>query len=971
MRFDVLGPLRVSCGDTVLHLGEPQQQKLLALLLACANDPVSTERLIDEIWGAEPPPSARHLVHVYIARLRAEFKTVDDRERIVRDTSSYQIDVVPDEVDGLGLTAAIDQARELRHMNPVGAARHLRAATDRWRGTPFGDLSDNSPLLRSEGRRLEGRYVTAVTELIDLEIEVGLHPELVVDLEHLTARFPFHERFSEQLMLVLYRSGRQADALRVYQELRTVLGDELGIEPGPAAKDLERRILIHDPGLLWEPPPPPSNLPARLSSFVGRRHEIAEVAKLLETTRLITLTGTGGSGKTRLAEEVAEHIALRFPDGVWWVDLAPATDSDEVVAALAANFGVAPQPAESLLESVIRSLARRNALLLLDNCEHIAGPVADVAGELLRHAHRLRVLATSRAPLHVSGEMLWTVPPLALPPAGESSMTAIELSDAVRLFVDRAVAVESAFSLDTENARAVLDICHRLDGLPLAIEMAAARLNVLSPAQIATSLSDRFRLLTLPRRDTSPRHETLEAAIDWSFELIDPDVQRIFSQLCVFAGAFDLAAAEAVAGGASGRVLDAVSTLVESSMLTTAGTESSTVRYRMLETLREYGLRRFETSNEEAAARESHAEYFLGLAERAHGTINTPDFADWVSRLQSVEQDLHQALDWSLGHHPRATTLRAAWTLFHLWFRTGAGPEAGSWGRRMLDDADDAPASLRAAAHLAVSFSGNMLGDPEIAGTNVRTAIRLCRESGDPTGLVTALFGGASVALLVGDLERAAALSREAVEICDVTGARWSRAGPLANLGFVHLASGSADEARGYAELALSLYRELGDIAGQVVMSPLTAIAMRQGDLEAAQRFAGDAAEVAAGSSWEGAALVGLADVLIAREDDAGAESTAQSGLVRALDSGVEIWFRRALRALAHINARRGDALRGAQLLGASRRNAHLYEPDPAFDELTERLCRAHLDADSFVLAAEQGHQMNHEQLLALAGVAP
>ncbi len=962
MRFEVIGGLRMSCDDEAIPPGEPQQQKLLALLLASPNQAVSTERLIDEIWRDQPPPSARHLIHVYVARLR---DVLDDRDRIAHAGSGYVLRVDQDEVDALEFSTDIEQARDLRLQNPSSAARLLHSATGLWRGHPFGELAHECPMLGSAAQHLEELYLGATEELTAIELELGRHAELIGRLEQLTAEHPYRERFWELRMLALYRCDRQAEALLAYQDLRRALGSDLGIEPGPDAEQLERRILLHDPELQWEPPPPPSNLPTPLSSFVGRRWEVAEVAKLLDTSRLVTLTGTGGIGKTRLAIEVADDIALRFPDGIWWVDLALLRDPELVPAALAETLGVSTQPHTPLVDSIVRALVRRAALILIDNCEHLAAAVAELVGEVLRGTRHARVLATSRSPLHVPGEVRWRVPPLSMPLETTNDPASVQLSDAVRLFVERGAAIDATFRLDARNVDAVVDVCGRLDGLPLAIEMAAGRLGVLSPAQIAEALSDRFALLT--RADADSRHETLQAALDWSYDLLDPEDQHLFACFSVFAGSFDLQAAEAVSGRGHFPTVNAIASLVDASMVTTVGTRTETVHYRLLETLREYGLRRLGADVTEQATREAHAEYFLGLAEQARAAIGTADFARWAERLRAEYPDLRQALGWSLAHQPRARTLALALTLFHLWFRKGDGREAGYWGRRMLDGAEGEPAHLRAGAHFVAAFSANILGDPEVAQTNVDAALRLFRESDDRSGLATALFGSCNVALMTGDLERASALAEEALAVSDDIGDGWNRAGSLAILSFVHLVAGSLDEARRCAEQAASLYHELGDVAGQVVMCPLGVILMRQGDLDAAESFAHQSAAVASGTAWEGAALVGIAEVLLARGDVVGAEPMARRGMIRSLDAGVEMWFRRALHSLAQVQARCGAAELAAQLLGASRRNAYGFEVDPAVTELIEERCRADLDEQAFQRAVERGYDMNHEQVLELA----
>lgn len=968
MRFEVLGPLRVTVGDETIALGSPQQQKLLALLLASPNRVISTDRLIDEMWGDAPPSTARHLVQDYVWRLRHLVGEVDGLP-IDREGSGYAIRLNAEELDALRLAAAVDEAHQLRDHNVAAAERLLRDATGMWRGKPFGDLGDESSSLRTEAVRLEELYLRGMADCIDVGMELGRHQDLVGELEALTEHHPYRERFWEQLMLGLYRSGRQAEALRAYQTLRRTIGEDLGIEPGPSLEELEGRILLHDPELLWEPPPPPSNLPTRLTSFVGRTEEIAEVAKLLDTSRLVTLTGPGGIGKTRLAIEVADRVLFRFPGGVWWIDLAALTDPDLVVAEAAKTLGVSLQPETPLIESIARSLAHREALLVVDNCEHLSSAVGDMVGSVLRGAGRVRILATSRSPMHVPGEALWAVPSLGMPLSDEMDVGDLPLSDAVRLFAERGAGVDSTFRLTEENARAVVEVCRRLDGMPLAIEMAAARLRVLSPAQIGLSLSDRFALLTRSESDAALRHETLEAALDWSYDLLEPEFRPVFDRLSVFAAAFDLEAADAVGcrNTENPRILDAVAELVDASMVTTVSGEPM-VRYRLLETLREYGTRRLDARGNADESREAHADYFLGLAVQARETIGTPGFATWMPRLEVSYDDIRQALDWSLSHHPRAWTLRVAPTLYHYWFRNGDTREAGRWGNRMLRGDEDVPGPLVAAAHLSASFSATILGSHEEAQTHIEEAIRLYRETGDRRGLVTALFGKGNVALRVGDFDTVKECSNEALAVCDESGDHWGRAGPLSMLGFAHfIGGGSLEEARRLAEEALTLYRELGDTGSQIVMTPLSGIALKQGDLGAAERYAVDTAAIAAGTGWEATALVNLAEVLLAKGDVEGAEATLRRGLVRALDAGLENWFRIALRDLARVAVLNDEPQQAARLIGASRRNMPQYGLDPTIYESVETECRKTLDESAYTGCTEEGYRSTHEQLLNMA----
>ena len=968
MRFQVLGPLRASVGDETLALGSPQQQKLLALLLASPNEVLSLDRLIDEMWGDVPPPSARHLVQDYIWRLRSLLGGVGDDQRIERVGSGYMIRVAPEELDALLLAATVDEAAGLSGGETEEAERKLRGLAGIWRGRPFGELCDDSALLQTEAVRLEELYLRAVETRVDVGIELGRHQGLVTELEGLTHQHPYRERFWEQLMLALYRSGRQADALRASHTLREILTEGLGIDVGPNIVELETRILLQDPDLLWEPPAPPSNLPMRLTSFVGRGEEISEVVKLLGISRLITLTGPGGVGKTRLAGEVAERTLFDYPDGLWWVDLAAISDPRMVIVVLADTLGVAAQPDIPLIELVTRSLVHREALLVVDNCEHLAPTVATLMAKILRDVGEVSVLATSRVPLQVPGEVLWSVPALSVPLTDQIGLMEAGLADSVALFVERGTAVERTFSLDEENVDAVVNICQRLDGIPLAIEMSAARLRVLTPAQISVSLDDRFALLTRGEADSDPRHATLSATLDWGYNLLSHELRKVFDRLSVFAGAFDLeAAAEIAVGDDEGSPpLDAISDLVEASMLATVGGPAQ-VRYRLLETLREYGKQHLQSRGQEDETRESHANHFLGLAEQAVDTIGTPGFASWTVRLAKCYQDVQKALDWSLTHDARSDTLRVAPAMYHFWFRTGDAREAGRWGTRMLEHAKNVPAPLAAAAHQSASFGATILGSPVDAGGHIEEAIRLHRESGDNRGLVTALFGKGNIALRVGDLETAKECCSEALAICDRIQDRWGRAGPLSLLSLVSFfGAGSLDEARRLAEEAMSLYRELGDTGSLIVMNPLSGIAMKQGDLGAAQKFALDTAALASGTGWEATALVNLAEVLLEKGDLVGAEATLKRGVVRAMDTGLENWFRIGLRDLARVHILKEDPQRAALLLGASRRNMPQYGLDPAIYESVESECLRLLGESACGEAEEEGLQMDHERLLHL-----
>jgi predicted ATPase/DNA-binding SARP family transcriptional activator len=972
MEYEVLGPLRVRSEDGAPERGVLAQHGLLAVLLTSPNVAISDDRLIDELWGDDPPASARHLLQVYASQLRGLLGELPDGPRIVRDGNGYALRVQPDELDAERFAATVARARELQELDPEGADRVLSEAMRLWRGAPFAGLRHPSPAVREQAAYLERLHLEALHTWTDVRLALGRHRELVPELTALVEEHPDDEALHAHLMLALYRCGRQAEALETARALQDRLRNDLGIEPSPEVRDLYRRILLQAPGLLLEPPEPPGNLPSRLSSFVGRSHELQEVAELVEASRLVTLTGPGGIGKTRLALEVAQRLRPRFPGGAWWIDLASVTDPDLVADEAARVLGLTILPGEEVVAAVARAAGRRRALLLLDNCEHLAPAAAELAAAVVGGTAGPHVLATSRTPLRVEGEHLWTVPPLGLP-VDEAPSRELGEFDAVHLFLERGRAADSSFALDAGNAQAVLEVCRRLDGLSLAIEMAAARLSVLTPHEIVRHLDERFALLELPTVGAPTRHRTLEAAMDASYVLLAGEERRVFERLSVFAGPFDLEAVTAVGlveASPPERAVAVLGTLVDAS-LATPERDGEETRYRLLETLREYALARLREQGGEDDARRAHAGYHLGLAEQAGAVVGTPEFASWMRPLVQSYAELRQALAWSLAYQDRAVTLRAAPALRELWYRQADAREAGRWTSRMLEgDVEAAPARLLAEVHAAAAFAAGTANDVQAARSHVEDAVHLFHEDEYTRGLIFALWARSNVLLTLGDLEGVKRSAHEALAVCDEHGDRWGRAGSLSNLGFASLLGGSPDDARAPFEEAQPLYRELGDLGGLVLLAlaPLSEVLLRQNDLESAERYATEAVEFAAGTGWQAVALVRYAAVLIEQGAEDAAEAAAVRALEVALDAGLEIWFRQALRELARVAAagdRYGDA---ALLLAASHRNAPAYALDPAIYRPLEERCRDALGDDEFDRLAARGEALSHDELMTLAG---
>jgi predicted ATPase/class 3 adenylate cyclase/DNA-binding CsgD family transcriptional regulator len=586
----------------------------------------------------------------------------------------------------------------------------------------------------------------------------------------------------------------------------------------------------------------PHNLPIELTSFVGRQSEVAEISGLLRDTRLVTLTGTGGAGKTRLALHVGAELLAEFPDGVWLAELAPIAEPELVPSVVLRVLGLHEEPARPVTETLVRHLADKDTLLLLDNCEHLTDACASLADSLLRACPELAVLATSRELLGIPGELSWRVPPMSLPSERDEHLVdALDASDAMQLFRERARRTRPDFEITDANLAPVREICRRLDGIPLAIELAASRIRVLSPEQIANGLEDRFRLLTGGPRTSVARQQTLRASVDWSYELLTEPERVLLRRLAVCSGPFDLPAAEAVGAGPGlevHQVLDQLALLVDKSLVVAddAGAEA---RYRLLETVRQYALERLQDSNEEDAVRRRHRDHYVAFATRAALEAQSPDHDLWDDRLEAELENLRSAFRWSLAVVEPEPAMQLAVSLYDLWFERGYVQEGSSWLDAALEASPDVDDRVRAEGLAAAAIVGGLMTDAR-AHVRATEAVELARASGDKRLLARALNAAATAVTFFGAL--GAPLSEEAVELSRETGDDFFMARPLGGLGFSLLSSGRL-EARAVAEEGLAVARRTGNAWAARFNATILGTAMTaQGELAAGQALLGDVA---------------------------------------------------------------------------------------------------------------------------------
>lgn len=728
---------------------------------------------------------------------------------------------------------------------------------------------------------------------------------------------------------------------------------------------------------------PLTNLPTPFTSFVGRQRQIVEVKQLLTTTRLLTLTGAAGCGKTRLAIQVAAELLDAYAHGVWWVELGSVADPKLVSQATALAFGIREQSKQALIEMLCGSIQDKHLLLVLDNCEHVLEACVELVRVLHSACSNLKILATSRQALALPYQVAWLVPSLSvpdvrhLPPSEE-----VKRYESVRLFVERVASFQPNFKLTDQDAFAVAEICHRLDGIPLAIELAAARVKLLTVAQIAKRLDNVFQLLTKGTATTLPRHRTLQAAIDWSYGLLSEEERALFRRLSVFAGGFTLDAAEAVY---TENVLDLLTDLVEKSLVVvTKQGENKEARYHLLETLRQYGRQKLQKAGELQAVLNRHLDFFLHLAEEAEPRLVSAEQKVWLERLDLEYDNLRAALTWCKTDQGNTEAcLRMAGALWRYWHMRGLLSEGREHLENMLNQVHEGvleQSAVRAKALNAVGVLASYQGDHVPARSLLEQGLAIFRTLDDRPGIASSLNMLGNAALSQGDYAAARSNYEESLEIRRALGDKWGVARLLSNLGLIARFTSDLARAQALEQEALKLFQELEENNGVAyVLNVLGDVAHDQGDLEAAQSFQEQSAVIyrELGNKWGLAyTLVSLGDVAMSRSDLPRAQSLYRESLETFREEGDKWGIAYAFESLAAIASLQGRPDRSARLFGAAEalRESILLPMPPNYRSEYERnvaTLKAQLDETTFTKAWSDGRAMSLEQAIGLASIDP
>jgi predicted ATPase/DNA-binding SARP family transcriptional activator len=925
VEFRLLGPVEVVKDGRSIGLGGGKQRLVLAHLVLRAGYVVPSEILIDALWGEEPPPTARNTLQTYVYRLRA---AIGD-DRIDGRAGGYRLEATPDELDIARFERLVRRAEGELDADPQAAAEAFDDALSLWHGYALSDLADE-PSLRGEIARLEELRLGATVDRNWVKLQLGQGTTAVAELESLTERYPLREHLWASLMLALYRTGRQADALAAFQRARGVLADELGIDPSSELVHLHEQILSHDPGLEpAEPPrlsarstplgddrvPPlkivtPSNLPVPATHFLGRRVEVESVKSLLANNelRVVTLTGPGGTGKTRLALQAAKESSEAFVDGSWWVPLAPVTDSSLLLSNMATAMGIEERSESALAIDVTSKLQFGRSLVLLDNAEHLLPSLTDELAPIIEAASGATFLVTSRAPLHLESEYEFPVPPM-------------NTQDAEAFFISRA----EAGGVRVGPSPELTALCERLDRLPLAIQLAAARAKLFSVEQLAQRMSSWLDISS--QRGSDPRQQTLRATIEWSHSLLTSHEKLALSRLSVFVGSASMTAIEQVTGADP----EALFALLDQSLIRRQ-LQPDEPYFWMLETIREFARERLEEAGELAAMKDRHASFYRDLAEQA-GLELDRGRGEWLNRLDAAIQNLRVALGWFLERGDEESAQAIAGSVGTYMYERGLLSEWRTWMDRSLEPGGFGPAHALALSRL--SDVARLQGDYNLARTTGERAVSEAEDIGDIALIHSALMSLDYALADQGALDQAWDGEQKGLELARQLHDRPRRLLiSLINIGYLALVRTMYEDARHYSEEAVALAGELGEVPDEAAARCTIAMAL----------------------FWLG------------RVDEASRQATDAAWM--AIEAADQVVGMACLEVLAAIEAERGNDAVSARLLGASDASRkeigyELEQAERTIHDHTIAKLRSRLSDRSFSKAWKEGLGLTLEQALA------
>jgi predicted ATPase/DNA-binding SARP family transcriptional activator/DNA-binding CsgD family transcriptional regulator len=947
VRVWLLGGFRVSVGPRTIEGDAWRLRKaavLVKLLALAPGHRLHREQVMDLLWPDLGKKAAsnnlRQTLHaargVLDQRAGSRYLASEDESLVLCPKSDLWVDI----------DAFEDAAAAAR---PSREPTAYRAALDLYGGELLpGDRYEG--WAEEHRRRLRETYLSLLRGLARLHEESGDYERGIEALRRAVVEESSNEAVHVGLMRLFTLSGQPEQALTQYERLRDALSRTLGTQPTATTRQLRDEIAAGrlPPAPLAGPSPQVEeelpaagrhNLPNPRTSFVGREREMVEVKRTLAMTRLLTLTGAGGSGKTRLALEVARDLIGAYPDGVWLVELAPLSEPELVAQELAGALEVQERPGQPLIDTLVDALGDKWLLLVLDNCEHLVEAAARLVDTLLDSCPRLRVLATSREPLGVGGEVLWQVPSLSLPDTdgeganGDATVERLMRCEAVRLFVERARLRLPDFRLTDDNTGAVARVCRRLEGIPLAIELATARMGTLAVEQVAQRLEvSLIDVLKGASRTAEPRQQTLRATLDWSYNLLSEAEQTLFARLSAFAGGWTLEVAEAVCSGGSieqSDVLDLLGGLLDKSLAVAGASTSGAVRYRMLEPIRQYAREKLEESGEAELVRDRHAESFLTLAQEAE--LDGPEQRLWVERLEVEHDNLREALSWALEREEADLGMRFGEALWRFWYNRGDLSEGIRWMERVLAGGEPAASPVRVRALEGMGWLAQFQADFGRAEATYEEMLELSRELGDKGNVATALNSLGTIAAQQGDNERARALLQENMEVLRKLEEEGSPAIMLKRFHALNLLGYLAiyeeeDYARGTAlwEESLALARDIGDLDRiGISLSNLGHPALLQGDYERARALSEEVLALArelgsSGVDLAPSASINLGLALLGLGEHERVATPFEEALVMSQNMGRKPQVIESLEGMASLAGISGEATRVARLWGAA-----------------------------------------------------